>query len=294
VKRPNQLSLVVVRDDGSRVLRLRLPRRLPVVVVVAALLTVLGVGLVAGDWWHLRTRRDGIGAVMEEVEAQRATIAGFNRRIAKLRGEIAGWHELHARIGEPFGPDAAPRRPQAGIGGAHAVAPEQPAERAAASDELSRLGEAVLEEGESLRALERMISRAGKALTSLPSCWPVRGPVNSEFGVRASPWTRGGEFHSSIDIGAERGTRVVAPAAGTVAFAGTHVEYGLTVILDHGENLRTVYGHLSRLDVSQGRTVARGTEVGLTSNSGRSSGPHLHYEILVDGRPVNPRAYFWD
>jgi len=87
---------------------------------------------------------------------------------------------------------------------------------------------------------------------------------------------------------------VVAPAAGTVAFAGTHAEYGLTVILDHGENLRTVYGHLSRLDVSQGRTVARGTELGLTGNSGRSSGPHLHYEILVDGRPVNPRAYFWD
>ena len=223
---------------------------------------------------------------MEEVEAQRATIAGF--------GEIAGWHELHARIWEPFGPDAAPRRPQTGIGGAHAVAPEEPAERAAASDELSRLGEAVLEEGESLRALERMISRAGKALTSLPSRWPVRGPVNSEFGVRASPWTRGGELHSGIDIGVERGTRVVAPAAGTVAFAGTHAEYGLTVILDHGENLRTVYGHLSRLDVSQGRTVARGTELGLTGNSGRSSGPHLHYEILVDGRPVNPRAYFWD
>ncbi len=293
MKRRIQLSLVV-HDDRGRIFRLTCPTRVPVVVAAGALLAVLGVGLVVGEWWFLRARRDGVVAVMQEVEAQRTTIAAFNRRIAELRGEIAGWRELHARIWEPFGPDAAPRWPRSGIGGAHAVAPDQPAERAGPSDELSRLGEAVLDEGESLRALERMISRAGKALASLPSRWPVRGPVNSEFGVRASPWTRGGEFHSGIDIGAERGTLVNAPAASTVAFAGTHPEYGLTVILDHGDSLRTVYGHLSRLDVSQGQSVARGTGLGLTGNSGRSSGPHLHYEILVDGRPVTPRAYFWD
>ncbi len=294
VKRRNQFSLIVVRDDGARVLRLSLSPRVPIVVLASAVLAVLGLGVLAGDWWLMRARGDGIGAVIQEVEAQRATIAEFNRRVAELRGEIAGWHELHARIREPFGPDAAPRGSRSGIGGARATAPDQPAERAAPTDDLSRLSEAVLEEGESLRALERMISRAGKALASLPSRWPVRGPVNSEFGVRTSPWTRGGEFHGGIDIGAERGTRVLAPAAGTVAFAGTHAEYGLAVILDHGETLRTVYGHLSRLTVRPGQAVGRGAELGLTGSSGRSSGPHLHYEILVDGRPVNPRAYFWD
>jgi len=291
VKRRTQLSLVV-HDDRGCVFRLTVPTRVPVVLAAGALLAVLAVGFVVGDWWLLRTRRDGVVAVMKEVEAQRATIAAFNRRIVELRGEIAGWRELHARIWEPFGPDAAPRSPQSGIGGA--VAPDQPAERAAPSDVLSRLGDAVLDEGENLRALERMISRAGKALASLPSRWPVRGPVNSEFGVRASPWTRSGEFHSGIDIGAELGTPVIAPAAGTVAFAGTHAEYGLTVILDHGDTLQSIYGHLSRIDVGAGQTVTRGTDLGLTGNSGRSSGPHLHYEILVDGRPVNPRAYFWD
>jgi murein DD-endopeptidase MepM/ murein hydrolase activator NlpD len=79
-----------------------------------------------------------------------------------------------------------------------------------------------------------------------------------------------------------------------VAFAGSHGEYGLTVILDHGEDLRTIYGHLSKIAVAQGEKIARGDQLGLTGNTGRSSGPHLHYEILVKNSPVNPRAYFWD
>ena len=97
-----------------------------------------------------------------------------------------------------------------------------------------------------------------------------------------------------MDIGAERGTLIHAPAGGTVTFAGTHSEYGLTVMVDHGQELRTIYGHLSKIGVSLGQTIARGGEIGLTGNTGRSSGPHLHYEILVKGRSVNPRAYLWE
>jgi murein DD-endopeptidase MepM/ murein hydrolase activator NlpD len=242
----------------------------------------------------MRAQRDEVGGLFREVEAQRATTAGFNRRVDELQREIASWHELHARIWEPFGPDAAPGGRRTGIGGARTAPPDHPAPRAAPADGLSRLGEAVLEEGESLRALERLISRAGKALASLPSRWPVRGAVNSEFGGRQSPWHTSGEFHSGIDIAADRGTPVQAPAAGVVAFAGTHAEYGLTVIVDHGQHLRTIYGHLSKVGVASGQTIARGAELGLTGNTGRSSGPHLHYEILVNGRPVNPRAYFWE
>src|SRR5205085_5852595 len=162
----------------------------------------------AGDWWLMRARRDEAGGVLGGVEAHRATIAVSSRRIAELRREITSWHDLHARIWEPFGPDAAPRGARTGIGGARATTPDQPGERAASADDLSGLAETVLEQGESLRALERLISRAGNALASLPSRWPVRGTVNSEFGTRQSPWTRGGEFHSGLDIGAERGTRV--------------------------------------------------------------------------------------
>jgi murein DD-endopeptidase MepM/ murein hydrolase activator NlpD len=294
VEHHRQFSLLVVRADGGRVFGLTFPLRLPFVIAAGVIVVAAALGLFAGDRWLMRTQRDEVGALFREVEAQRATIAGFSRRVAELQREIASRQELHTRIWEPFGPDAAPRGRSTGIGGARANPPDRPPERAASPDDLGRLAEAVLEEGESLRALERLISRAGKALASLPSRWPVRGAVNSEFGGRQSPWTKSGEFHSGIDIAADRGAPVQAPAAGIVSFAGTHAEYGLTVIVDHGQDLRTIYGHLSRVSVTSGETIARGAQLGLTGNSGRSSGPHLHYEILVGGRPVNPRAYFWD
>src|SRR5205823_4340637 len=108
------------------------------------------------------------------------------------------------------------------------------------------------------------------------------------------PWTKATEFHSGMDIRAERGTLVRAPAGGTVSFAGSHAEYGLTVILDHGNDVKSVYGHLSKLGVNPGEKIQRGSEIGQSGNTGRSSGPHLHYEILVKGQAVNPRAYLWD
>ena len=294
LNRGNRFSLVVVRDDGARVVRLSFPRRLPIVILAGFLVLVAGLAAVAGDWWLSRARMREVGSLLQVIDAQRAAIASLKGRRAEAQTEVGSWRDLHARIWEPFGPDAAPRGRRTGIGGPSATPPDPAKARVTPTEEVDRLAEAVRDEGENLRALERLISRAGKALASLPSRWPVRGAVNSEFGGRRSPGAKGSEFHGGIDIGAERGTPVQAPAAGTVTFAGPHAEYGLSVTVDHGEDLRTIYGHLSKITVTQGEKVARGAQLGLTGNTGRSSGPHLHYEILVKNRPVNPRAYFWD
>lgn len=288
-----RFSLLIVRGDGVRVLRLNFPRRLPLTLLAVFAVTVSILGALIGDWWHVRQRMRESASLFQQLDEQRQLIDGFNRRVAELRGEVAGWGELHARIWEPFGPERAPRGRETGIGGARATLPDRPA-GVSPSDELNLLAEQVKEEGESLRALDRLIGKAKRALAALPSRWPVRGTVNSEFGSRLSPWTKSSEFHGGIDIAAEQGTLVRAPAAGTVTFAGRHAEYGVTVILDHGQDIRTVYGHLSKLRVYQGQQVERGAELAFTGNTGRSSGPHLHYEILVNGRSVNPRAYFWD
>ena len=294
MNRGNRFSLVVVRGDGSRVVRWSFPRRLPIVVLGCLAVLVAGVAVLAGDWWLSRERMREVGSLVGVIDAQRAAIAGLKGRMAEVQKEVATWRDLHARIWEPFGPDAVPKGRRTGIGGPSATSVDPSTNRVTPSDEIDRLAEAVREEGENLRTLERLISRAGKALASLPSRWPVRGAVNSEFGGRKSPWGKRSEFHSGVDIGAERGTAVHAPAAGTVTFAGPHAEYGLTVMVEHGEDLKTIYGHLSKATVTAGQKVARGAELGFTGNSGRSSGPHLHYEILVKNRPVNPRAYFWD
>jgi murein DD-endopeptidase MepM/ murein hydrolase activator NlpD len=167
-------------------------------------------------------------------------------------------------------------------------------DRAAIGDELEQLTAIVKEEGDNLRALERFLGRATRVLAALPSRWPVRGQVNSGYGSRASPWLAKLEFHKGLDIGAPVGTPVKSPAPGTVVFAGVNAEYGQTLILDHGNETKSLYGHLSRLSVAVSEKVQRGEVIALTGNTGRSSGPHLHYEIQVKGQAVNPTSYLWE
>ncbi len=293
MKGRKQFSLLVVRGDGVRVARFNIPRSVAIGALIALAVGVSVLGALVGDWVQLRQLTREAKMFSQQLAEQRTTIDSFNRRVAELRKEMGGWRELHARIWEPFGPELAPGGRDRGIGGG-SIPPDRLPARLNPKDELERLAESVMEQGENLRALDRLMTRAGKALAALPSRWPVRGAVNSEFGLRLSPWTNVREFHSGLDIRAEKGTQVRAPAAGTVVFAGPQQEYGNTVVLDHGNDLRTVYGHLSQMVVKPGDRVERGVLLGLSGNTGRSSGPHLHYEILVKGQPVNPRAYLWN
>jgi hypothetical protein len=286
-----RFSVLVVRGDGNRVLRFGVPRPVLVTLAVAAVAGGSVMGALVADWWQLRLRSHELAARPDPGGAERRLMDSVNRRVAEIHREVVGWRALRARMWEPFGPEAAPARPGTGVGGA---AVRMPATLAVASaDELGALADTVRETGESLRALDRVIARASAMIASLPSAWPVRGSVNSEFGSRVSPWGRTREFHGGMDIAAERGTPVRAPAAGSVTLAGPHAEYGLAVVVDHGQDIQTVYAHLSRVSVSVGEKVARGAPIGLTGNTGRSSGPHLHYEILVRGQPVNPRTFLW-
>lgn len=287
-----QFSLLIVRGDGVRVLRLNFPRRLPTVLTAVLLVATAGLTALVGDWWQVRQRMRDVASLFQQIDDQQATIDTFNRRAASLRQEVEGWRDLHARIWEPFGPELTPRSPHGGVGGSRSTAGQPPSPSPIGEIEL--LTDQVMEQGQSLRALDRLIGRARKALLGLPSRWPVRGAVNSEFGKRASPWTKEPEFHSGMDIAADRGTPVKAPAAGVVQHAGPSGEYGLSVIIDHDNGVRTLYGHLSKVLVQRGQRVDRSGVVGLSGNTGRSSGPHLHYEVYVKGQAVNPRAYLWD
>ena len=287
-----QFSLLIVRGDGLRVVRFNFPRPAAFLAFVLLAVVVSATGALLGDWLQLRRLTREAVTFAGQIEEQKRTIDSLHRRVADIRKDVAGWQELHARIWEPFGPELQPGGRDRGIGGA--ALPERSPSRSSPGDELNRLAEIVAQEGESLRALDRLMVRAGKALAALPSRWPVRGPVNSEYGHRQSPWVSAAEFHSGIDVRAERGTPVKAPAGGTVSFSGTQPEYGVTVILDHGNDVRTLYGHLSKPAVEPGQKVERGGLIGYTGNTGRTSGPHLHYEIIVRGAPVNPRAYLWD
>ena len=128
-----------------------------------------------------------------------------------------------------------------------------------------------------------------ETLAALRFRWPVDGPISSDFGA---PRASGTGFHGGVDIGASRGTFVRAPAGGTVAFVGWRSGYGRTIVIDHGHQISTLYGHLAKPDVVRGQTVEEGAGIGVIGATGHASGPHLHYEILVNGRPVNPLLVF--
>jgi len=281
------------------VLRLALPRWVIAVtcggVVVGIALLATSLGSIYSDYRSLRQQRDTMSVLLPKFAEQQSTLESYQSRVRDLRSELAGWSEIHARILEAFGPDAGLTRRGAGIGGGTTTgALDGEGDRASVKEDLARLAEQVKEEGDHLRSLEQFLGRAGKLLASLPSRWPLRGPLNSEFGRRASPWAPSSEFHTGIDIGAPIGTEIRAPAPGTVVFAGRQAEYGVTLIIDHGNDTKSLYGHLSKLNVVADQKIQRGDLIALSGNTGRSSGPHLHYEIQVNGQPVNPNTYLWE
>ena len=125
-----------------------------------------------------------------------------------------------------------------------------------------------------------------------PSIWPVMGKLESGVGGRRNPFGgRGYEYHEGQDIDAAYGTPVQVAATGKVIIAGWQRGYGNVVYVDHGSGLSTRYGHLSEIDVSIGQTVTRGQTIGLVGSTGRSTGPHLHYEVRINNQPVDPRQY---
>ena len=128
-------------------------------------------------------------------------------------------------------------------------------------------------------------------LACTPSIWPAQGWATSGFGYRISPFTNQKEFHEGLDISARIGTEVIAPADGVVFEIGKTYGFGNLLIISHGYGIKTIYGHLSKTLVKKGQSIKRGDKIALIGNTGRTTGPHLHYEIQLNGVPVNPQNY---
>jgi murein DD-endopeptidase MepM/ murein hydrolase activator NlpD len=126
---------------------------------------------------------------------------------------------------------------------------------------------------------------------SAPNLWPVEGQVTGSFGERIDPFNGEGAFHSGVDISSAYGTKVIAPADGVVTFTSELGGYGRAIMIDHGHGISTRYGHLSGFAVTAGQAVHRGDVIGYVGASGRSTGPHLHYEVRINDTPVNPYKY---
>jgi len=143
-----------------------------------------------------------------------------------------------------------------------------------------------------LKELHSFLQAQKSILIATPSLWPVIGRITSGFGdTRLSPSSGGNRPHRGVDISAPVGTPVVAPTDGIVSFAGRESEYGRLICLDHGHGYSTMFGHLKELLVQPGQRIRKGQIIGTVGLSGNSTGPHLHYEVRLNGNPVNPAHY---
>ena len=156
---------------------------------------------------------------------------------------------------------------------------------------LDRLSAEATRQEQSLQELQAYFQDQKSLLASTPSIWPARGWVTSDFGQRLDPYTADRVNHGGMDIAAPQGKEVFAPSDGTVVFAGLEGGYGNVLVIDHGYGIKTRYGHLQKINVKAGDRVKRGALVANVGNTGRSTGPHLHYEVRVNGIPQNPRKF---
>ena len=146
----------------------------------------------------------------------------------------------------------------------------------------------------SLDSLLDSLKSKKNLLAATPSLRPTHGWISSDFGYRISPFTGRKEFHKGLDIATRQRTPIIAPADGVVTYAAPKWLYGNLVTIDHGYGMVTRYGHCEKILKKRGERVKRGEVIALVGNTGRSTGPHLHYEIRLNGVPVNPVQYILD
>jgi murein DD-endopeptidase MepM/ murein hydrolase activator NlpD len=270
-------AFVIARTSRSRahIRRICVHKRWLKASVIA--LFVVAAGLIYGFYGltqqaeHLRIERENARLRAQNLKQQQE-LQNLNNRVNAVENTSRKLAEIS---GLPEGEQQSPR----GQGG-----PARPIDGAALASIESKT--ARLER--QMWIYQEMVRGHGM----IPSIWPVSGALESGLGGRRNPFSgRGYEYHEGQDIDAEYGAPVQAAASGKVMIAGRQRGYGNVVYVDHGAGLSTRYGHLSQINVAVGQTVTRGQTVGLVGSTGRSTGPHLHYEVRINNQPVDPKRY---
>ena len=298
--------LFVARDEDGQLRKIPLPLKYVYGFVAAAIVGAFTIVGLAGSYTRMLLKTESYN----QVRADRETLRQNYQRMAEIAHnrsvQVASLGALANEISALYGLrqnrlQAAEPKPTTAPGkAAPAPAPMAQADdvnqqQVSNSIDMFYALRAEAMSGEVSRALEGGLtsSFAGDwtELAAAPSMWPVEGRVASSFGEREDPINGEGAFHTGVDIDAPYGTPVRAPADGTVTGAQMGAGYGREVTLDHGHDVVTLYGHLSAVAVYPGEHVTRGEVIGYVGESGRATGPHLHYEVRLHNVPVNPYKY---
>jgi murein DD-endopeptidase MepM/ murein hydrolase activator NlpD len=277
-------TIIVVPHARARLRKWRVSNlQIRVVLSLLAVLT-LAASFFTWGFFTKTVDRAEIERLRGENRELRTVNTSFEGDVRQLQEKLADYEDRTMELAIVAGLDPAAGGGEAGVGGT-AGAPE------AGLGGLSRRADRL--EG-TLDRVEAELHEQMRWISSTPAITPARGILTSGFGIRRDPITRGRAFHSGLDIAAAPGAPVRAAADGVVIRATRSGGLGKAVYLSHGFGLSTRYGHMAKIEVKAGQRVQRGDVIGYVGNTGRSTGYHLHYEVHLDGEPVDPAPYLLD
>ena len=280
-------SVILIPEGDNRVHRMSIRKGAMLFAVSCCLLLAGLVGFLAYNFFTFSIDHNELQRLRTENSLQRQNLQRLVTDLDEVRHELNALAETDARVRQLANLDTAPQGIPVAVGGLHEGS------QAEIVDDIQKQINKLLVEIELRRQSQENVRNLLNDQVSLsrstPKGWPTKGWLTSYFGTRKSPFTGRRVMHEGLDIAANVGTPVVATADGVVARVDYSPSYGKTVVIDHGYGYRTIFGHNSKILVKSGQRVKRGDVVAQVGNTGQSTGPHLHYELRLNGVPIDPR-----
>lgn len=295
-----KINIVCFPDGASKVWQFKLRKcflfLLSLLFLSVTALLIYGVR----DYRAIKRQIPKLAQFEKENKEQRVQIAAFSKKIEEVSAKLVGLKKFDRQLKlmvnlEPSEDDSQ----FVGVGGydPELVNQSYSIEKAhrnlvrSMHQSLNNLGEEICMQTNEKAELLEFLRDQKSMLACTPSVWPTRGWISSGFGYRISPFTNEREFHRGLDIATRMNSEIVAPADGVVSSIAWEYGFGRVVTVNHDYGLKTKYGHLAKALVKKGQYIKRGQKIALVGNTGRSTGPHLHYEVHLKGVPVNPLRY---
>jgi len=303
-----KITIVVVPEGPRKIRQIKIPRFWVFSFVVISVAAGLSLAWVIRDYLSIKRNLPHLSSLQEENATQKQQIDSLAGKVETINRKMAELKEFDRKVRAMVSMDPSKGTPSEqakdqqqfiGIGGSDSSSGgmNTPTERG--HKKLVRMMYRALENLESdisvqkdeKAELMRLLDRQKSILACTPSVWPARGWVSSGFGYRISPFTSEKELHRGLDICNRKGAPVIAPADGIVTSIDFDAGYGKTITINHGYGLNTMYAHLDKVLVKKGQAIRRHQEIAQVGDSGRTTGCHLHYEVHLNGVPVNPLRY---
>lgn len=293
-------TIFMVPDKAAKVQRFRLPEII-VKAGGAAMIVLLFFSIFSVSQYAQLKQKQGEAKYFKSmVQNQKLELEKFTDKVGALEGQMERLRQVERKLRGLMSldrPEGAGER--SGRGSISLEGQERPdlpglteqERRNRIIQELERLEEDARIQEKRFSEIEGLAEKRRALLAARPSIGPTSGAITSPFGRRQSPFTDREQMHEGVDIANRMGTPIVATADGTVSFVGSDQAQGRVIVIDHGFDITTSYGHVDKMLVKVGDKVKRGQKIATMGNSGLSTGPHLHYEVRLKGAAVNPKRY---